>query len=93
LALCQRYYEFGQNNSGGAYVGAAAVSIYSMTCYKVTKRVTPTISTTSCQTQASGGGVTNRTFGTSIADTQGFSPLLAGSDPAGYVVWQSSAEL
>ena len=93
LGLCQRYYEFGQNSSGGAYVGAAGVSLYSMTCYKATKRVAPTITTTNCQTQASAGAVTNRTFGTSANDTQGFGPLLAGSDPVCYVTWQASAEL
>jgi hypothetical protein len=93
LALCQRYYEVGSNASAGGYIGAAGVSLYSMTCYKATKRSTVTFTTTNCQSQASGGTVTNRTFGTSANDTQGFSPVLAGSDPVCYIAWQASAEL
>jgi hypothetical protein len=93
LVLCQRYYEVGSNSSSGGFIGAAGVSLYSMTCYKATKRSAVTFTTTNCQSQASGGTVTNRTFGTSANDTQGFNPLLAGSDPVCYITWQASAEL
>jgi hypothetical protein len=94
LALCQRYYETGSNNSGGAYIGAAAVTVYSMTCYKSTKRVVPTIATTVCNSQnASSGVVTARTFGTLANGVDGFSPNLGTSDIVCYITYQASAEL
>ena len=93
LNLCQRYYEFGQNSSSGGFVSAAGVSLYSMTCYKATKRSTVTFTTTSCTTQASAGTVTSRTFSVSANDVQGFSPQLSGADPVCYVTWQASSEL
>lgn len=94
LALCQRYYEpFGTFDCSGAYISAAAVSVYSHYCYKIEKRASPTVSTTLCQTQASGGGVTARTLVFASNNTRGFSPQLAGSDPRASLAGASSAEL
>ena len=95
LALCQRYFENASANGSfsGGYISAAALSVYSMAFFKVTKRASPTMTTTTCQTQASGGAVTNRTFGTSALNAEGFSASLAGSDPVAYIVWAASAEL
>ena len=94
LALCQRYFEpFGNFDCSGGYIGAAAVSVYSHYCYKVEKRASPTVSTTLCQTQASGGGITARTLGFGSNNTRGFSPQLSGSDPRATLAGASSAEL
>lgn len=94
LNLCQRYYETGSNSSCGVYFGVAGVAIYTMTCYKATKRAVPSIATTTCNSQNAGSGVvTARTFGTLANGVDGFSPSLATTDVVCYVVYQASAEL
>ena len=93
LALCQRYFENLGGAFSGGFISVAAASVYSMTFFKVEKRATPTITTTVCQTQASGGALTNRTFGSSTLNANGFAALLAGSDPVAYITSAASAEL
>jgi hypothetical protein len=93
LALCQRYFET-QNFSGvGATIAAAAITLYNTINYKVVKRAVPTITTTLCETQASAGSVTTRTFGTNRSDINSFTAGLAGADPVCYITYLASAEL
>jgi len=94
LALCQRYYETGTADSAGAYISAAAVTIYGNISFMQTKRATPSMSAPSNWTsQAAGGGTTSRTFGTGSISTTGFSAQLAGSDPRAQGSWAASIEL
>jgi len=93
LALCQRYYATGTYTATNAYISAAGVGVFGFLSYKVTMRTAPTVSATVCQTQASGGSVTNRTFNLSGNDAGGFAAQLATTDPVCYITWQSTAEI
>jgi len=94
LALCQRYYEIGTADSAGAYISAAAVTIYGNISFMQTKRATPSMSAPSNWTsQAAAGGTTSRAFGTGSISTTGFSAQLAGSDPRAQGSWAASIEL
>ena len=93
LALCQRYYGTGIFTATNAYISAAGVGVFGFLSYKVTMRAAPTVSATVCQSQASGGAVTNRTFALSSNDATGFAAILATTDPVCYITWQSTAEL
>ena len=94
LALCQRYYEpFGRFDAAGAYISAAAASIYNTYSYLVEKRALPTVTTTFCRTQASGGGVTFRTFALANQTTRAFATYLPGSDPRLELEGAADAEL
>ena len=57
LARCQRYYEALSGICTYGYANGASASVISSVCFKVTKRVTPTVVTTS------DGGTTNFTSG------------------------------
>jgi hypothetical protein len=93
LALCQRYYENLAGIFTGGFISAAAVSVYSMAFFKVEKRATPTITTTLCETQASAGAVTSRTFGSNSLNVNGFAAAFSTSDPLAYINCAASAEL
>ena len=93
LMLCQRYYTTNNFANPGAFISAAGVSVYTFETYKVTMRATPTVTTTLCQSQASAGSVTNRTFNLSNNNANGFSPQLATSDPLCYITYQANIEL
>lgn len=93
LQLCQRYYGTGSYANPGAFISGAGVSVYAFITHKVTMRAAPTITTTLCQSQASGGAVTNRTFNISNNDANGFATQLVTSDPLCYVTYQANIEL
>ena len=93
LQLCQRYFSNGSYTNPGGFISGAGVSVYSFLTHKVTMRATPTVTASSCQSQASGGAVTNRTFNLSGNDAQGFATQLATSDPLCYVTYQANIEL
>jgi hypothetical protein len=93
LQLCQRYFETQYFAGVGGTVGAAAITVYNTINYKAQKRAVPTITTTLCETQASAGPVTARTFGTLNNNINSFSAGLAGTDPVCYIDYRASAEL
>jgi hypothetical protein len=93
LQQCQRYYTTNNFANPGAFISAAGVSVYTFETYKVTMRATPTVTTALCQSQASAGAVTNRTFNLSNNNANGFSPQLATSDPLCYITYQANIEL
>jgi hypothetical protein len=94
LALCQRYYEIGTADSAGAYISAAAVTVYGNISFMQTKRAAPTVSApANWTTQAAGGGTTSRTFGTGSVSTTGFSAQFPGSDPRAQGSWIAAIEL
>jgi hypothetical protein len=104
LALCQRYFEIGYFDGVGAYISAAAASIYNLATFSVSKRSssltlvgsTGTVyssATGTWGTQASSGAVTLRAVSISGNSNNGFNVLLSTSDPRVTGNWWISAEL